>query len=247
MKKITVYLLSFFIVVGLTACNFNISTDAASKGTLSVEGSGVVKISPDIAYINIGVQSKSENVKAALDENNALAAGISTTLEALGIAKEDIQTSTFNVYPMQDYGPSGMGYDDGTGIMMPSTYYQVDNIILVTVRDLTKLGEILDNTVQAGANSINSINFDVQNKDEALKEARDKAIANARELAEVTAASAGVKLGDILNVSTYSAGVPTPYFDGKGGTYAGASISEVPISAGQLSITMSASIIYEIK
>jgi uncharacterized protein YggE len=245
MKKITAFLFSFLIVVGLTACNFSINSND-TQGSLSVEGTGMVKITPDIAYINIGVQSKSENVKTALDKNNALAAAISSTLEALGIAKGDIQTSSFNVYPMQDYGPTGMGYDDGTGIMMPSTYYQVDNIILVTVHDLTKLGEILDNTVQAGANSINSISFDVQNKDEALKEARDKAIANARELAEATAASAGVKLGDIINISTYSAGIPTPYYEGKGGVYAGAA-SEVPISAGQLSISMSANIIYELK
>jgi uncharacterized protein YggE len=246
MKKITAFLLSILVVVGLTACNFSVNSDA-SKGSLSVEGIGVVKITPDIAYINIGVQSKSENVKTALDENNASAATISSTLENLGIAKEDIQTSSFNVYPMQDYGPSGMGYDNGSGIMLPKNTYQVDNIILVTVRDLTKLGNILDNTVQAGANTINSISFDVQNKDVAMKEARDKAIANARDLAEATAASAGVKLGNILNISTYSSGNPAPYFDSKGGAYAGTTASQVPISAGQLSLSMSASIVYELK
>jgi len=248
MKKIIPFLLSLLVVIGLTACNFSMTTETLPKGSISVEGTGVVKITPDIAYVNIGVQSKSENVKQALDKNNALAAAISSTLEELGIAKEDIQTSSFNVYPMQDYGPTGMGYENESGIMMPSTYYQVDNIILVTVRDLSKLGQILDNTVQAGANSINSINFDVQNKEEAMSEAREIAIQNARELAEATAASAGVELGDILNVSTYSAGYPAPYFDGKGGgSYASAAYNEVPVSAGQLSISISANITYELK
>lgn len=243
MKKITTLLFSLLVIFTLSACSLTAATPATT-GTLSADGSGIVKITPDIAYINIGVQSKSENVKAALDENNTLAAAISSTLEALGVAEVDIQTSSFNVYPMQDYGVDGMGYETADGTMMPKTYYQVDNIVMVTVRDLTNLGQILDNTVQAGANSINSINFDVQNKDTALAEARKLAIEDAQTKAQAIAEDAGISLGKIINISVYSSGT-TPYYDAKGGTTAYA--SDVPISAGQLNLTMTANITYEIK
>lgn len=246
MKKITMLIMSVLIVLALSACSFNFDSNA-NAGSLSADGTGTVQITPDIAYINIGVQSKSEDVKSALDENNNLAAAISSTLENMGVAKEDIQTSSFNVYPMQDYGPTGMGYESPNGTMMPKTYYQVDNIILVTVRDLGNIGQILDNTIQAGANSINSISFDVQDKEAAIAEARTKAIQNAQLQAQTTAAAAGVQLGKVLNLSVYSSG-PAPYFDGKGGTAMAAGYSsDVPISAGQLSITMTANIMYQIK
>ncbi|MBI9048039.1 MAG: SIMPL domain-containing protein [Anaerolineaceae bacterium] len=242
MKKITIFIISLILVLGLSACSFNINTDPTYQRTISVDGTGIVKISPDIAYVNIGVQSKSGNVKNALDENNLLASTISETLQSLGIASEDIQTSSFNVYPMQDYGPMGIG--DETG--QPATYYQVDNIILVTVYDLSILGQILDNAVQSGANTINSINFDVTNKEEALTLAREEAIQAAHTQAEATANAAGAKLGDIINISTYTNNA-TPYFDGKGGAAYGTSTSDVPVSAGQLSISVNANIIYELK
>jgi hypothetical protein len=243
MKNKFLFILSSLMIIGLTACNLSIDTSTPNKGTLSVEGTGIVKITPDIAYINIGVQSKSENVKDALNENNQLASAISTTLQDLDIAMEDIQTSSFNVYPMQDYGPMGMGDENG----LPTTYYQVDNIILVTVRDLSNIGQILDNAVQAGANSINSISFDVQNKEEAINQARKDAIVDAHSQAEATALDAGAQLGDVLSINTTSYSDTAPYYDGKGGVAANAMASQVPVSAGQLSISVTASMMYELK
>ena len=245
MKKISVLLFSLLVILSLSACSTGTSANpVTTQSTLSADGTGTVKITPDIAYINIGVQSKSENVKAALDENNTSAAAISSALQSLGVAVEDIQTSSFNVYPMQDYGLAGMGFDNGDGTMTPSTYYQVDNIVLVTVRDLSNLGQILDVSVQSGANSINSISFDVQNKDQALEEARKMAIQAAQAQAQSIADAAGVQLGKIINLSVYSSG-DTPYYEGKGGVanYS----SDVPISAGQLNLSMTANIMYEIK
>jgi uncharacterized protein YggE len=243
MKKSFLILISIALILGLSACSFSINTDPMIQRTISVDGTGTVSISPDIAYVNIGVQSKADNVKAALDENNQLATNISAALQTLGVATEDIQTSSFNVYPMQDYGPMGMGDENG----QPTTYYQVDNVILVTVRDLTNVGQILDNAVQSGANTINSISFDVTNKEEALAKAREEAITAARLQAEATAAAAGAKLGDVINISTYGNNV-TPYYGGKGADmYAAGGTSSVPVSAGQMSISVTANLMYELK
>ena len=243
MKKSFLLLISMALILGLSACSFSINSDPALQRTISVDGTGTVSISPDIAYVNIGVQSKADNVKNALDENNQLAANISAALQTLGVAPEDIQTSSFNVYPMQDYGPMGMGDENG----QPNTYYQVDNIILVTVRDLSNVGQILDNAVQSGANTINSINFDVTNKEEALAKAREEAIAEAHTQAEATALAAGANLGEVINISTYTNNA-TPYYSGKANDiYAAGITSEVPVSAGQMSISVTANMIYELK
>ena len=102
--------------------------------TLSVSGYGEVFIAPDIAYINIGVQTRSETVKDALSINNAQAKAIADALMKLGVEAKDIQTSSFNVYPLQEYGPAGE---------VLRNLYVVDNIVYVTVRDLQKLGDVL--------------------------------------------------------------------------------------------------------
>ena len=243
MKKSFLILISFALLLGLAACSFSVNTNSDYQRTINVDGTGTVKISPDIAYVNIGVQSKSENVKTALDENNRLAANISEALKTLGVAAEDIQTSSFNVYPMQDYGIMGMGDENG----QPTTYYQVDNVILVTVRDLSIVGQILDNAVQSGANTINSITFDVTNKDEAIAQAREAAIIAAHMQAEATVNAVGAQLGDVLNISAYTNNI-TPYYSGKGSDiYAAGGTSDVPVSAGQMSISVTANIMYELK
>jgi uncharacterized protein YggE len=113
------------------------------------------------------------------------------------------------------------------------------------VRDLSKLGTLLDSVVKSGANTINSISFDVQDKDAAMAQARDLAIANAIAEAESIASAAGVKLGELQYVSAYTNNVPVPMYDAKGGNMSAA--MNVPISAGQLVISASASLTYEIK
>ncbi|MDP3448957.1 MAG: SIMPL domain-containing protein, partial [Anaerolineaceae bacterium] len=152
-----------------------------------------------------------------------------------GVEAQDIQTTSFNVYPMQDYGM------DGT---ISRSYYVVENTVYITVRDLSKLGTLLDAVVKSGANTINSISFDVQDKAEAMAQARDMAIANAIAEAESIAKASGVKLGNLQYVSAYVNNFPMPMYDGKGGSMSAA--VNVPISAGQLVISASASMTYEI-
>ena len=98
-------------------------------------------------------------------------------------------------------------------------YYAVDNTVYVTVRKLESLGALLDTLVKAGANNINSIQFDVADKTAATKQARDAAVKNAKTQAQELAAVAGVTLGDITNISFYESS-PSPVMDtfgGKGG------------------------------
>jgi hypothetical protein len=124
--------------------------------------------------------------------------------------------------------------------------YVVENTVYVKVRDLAKLGELLDAVVRSGANQINGISFDVQDRKTAEAEARRLAIENAKERAQEIATAAGVTLGEIFNINVSSYGGVQPMYDAKGGGYATAS-STTPISSGQLLITADASLSYELK
>jgi uncharacterized protein YggE len=206
--------------------------------TLSVNGQGQVTLVPDIAYINIGVRTEAKDVSTALSGNTELAAAISAELKSLGVAEKDIQTTAFNVYPMQQYDKDGQ---------ISGTTYVVENTVNITVRDLAKLGKLLDATVKAGANNIYGISFDVEDKSAAIEQARELAIQDAREKAEAIAAASGVKLGDLQNVSVYNSSGVTPYYDAKMGIGGAESQAAVPVAAGTLIITADASMSYEIK
>jgi hypothetical protein len=225
-KSILLVAASVVAILALTACGTTqITTTMEQPRTLSASGSGSVYIVPDIAYINIGVRVDADEVSDALAANNVQANAISDALQALGVDKADIQTSNFNVYPMQDWGPDGQ---------ISRKYYVVENTVYITVRDLSKLGALLDTVVNSGANTINGISFDVQDKSAAEAEARDKA--------------SGVSLGEIQTVSVYTSGVTFPMYESKGyGGGAAAYDTSVPIAAGQLKVSADAQVIFNIK
>ena len=212
-------------------------TSASNLRTINASGHGQIYIVPDVAYIYVGVRSDADEVSDALNKNNAQAQAVAEAVKALGVDAKDIQTASFNVYPMSDYGMDGQ---------ISRKYFVVENTVYVTVRDLGKLGDLLDSVVRSGANTINSISFDVVDKAAAMAEARDQAIAKARAEAEAIAKASGVTLGDLQTVNVYTSDGASPVYDAKGGMNA-AVVSQVPVSAGQLVITADANLVYEIK
>ena len=239
-QKAILLLTSLVVVLALVACSVTPAT-AGGGGvpqirTLSSSGTGEIYLVPDVAYVYVGVRADADDVSTALANNNVQANAVAQSVKDLGVEAKDIQTTSFNVYPMQDYGP------DGT---ISRKYYVVENTVYITVRDLAKLGTMLDAVVKSGANTINGISFDVQDKEAALAQARDMAIADAIAEAESIAKASGVKLGELQNVNVYTNNVATPMYDAKGGQMSAA--ANVPISAGQLVISASASMTYEIK
>jgi uncharacterized protein YggE len=204
--------------------------------TLSINGHGEVTLIPDIAYVYVGVHTELEAAADAVAENNDQAQAVMDALRAAGIAAEDIRTSNFSLWYSQNYDMNGQPTDGK---------YVVDNSVYITVRDLEKLGDILDTAIEAGANSINGISFDVSDKDAALAEARENAVADARTQAGELAELAGVELGDIQNISMYG-GIPTPYYGGAVRDVAEAAAS-VPITPGQFVVSVDVSIVFSIK
>jgi hypothetical protein len=233
-NKLTIFVPILVLALALSACG-----TAPQPRTLTVSGNGTVYLTPDIAYIYIGVHTDDPAIATAVSNNNTQTQALVDALKNAGIAAVDIQTSNFSVY-------SSPNYDKLTGQPTGVNSYAVDNTVYVTVRDLGKLGSLLNTAVGAGANNINSITFDVADKTAAMAQARTKAMANASSLAGELAQTAKVTLGEIQTI-TYSDNSPTPYAYGMGGGGASAPNASVPIQPGLTQITVSVSVTYTIK
>ena len=206
--------------------------------TISVTGSGQANLVPDIAYLYLGVHTEKPTASEAMAENNAQTQSMIDALTKFGIDKKDIRTTNFSIYPQDKYDPQ-------TGTPTGEKVYSVDNTVYVTVRDLKQLGDLLDTVVAAGANTINSIQFDVADKAEAIKTARAEAVKDAQAQAQELADSAGVTLGEIQALGFYDS-QPYPMYEGKGGG-AVAQSAAVPIQPGQLTFTVTVNATYAIK
>jgi uncharacterized protein YggE len=206
--------------------------------TLSVNGTGKAYLVPDIAYINIGVHTEGKNAAEAMALNNVNSQKVIDSVKAAGVDEKDIQTTNFSIYPQQSYDQNGKPTGEIT--------YMVDNTIYVTVRDLTKIGDLLDAAVQAGANNIYGIQFDVSDKSAALSQAREAAVKDAQIAAQEFAKAAGVELGPVQTISSYDSS-PVPMAEGKGGGMAVAEAASVPVQAGQMVVTVNVSMVFEIR
>ncbi len=226
----------------LSACSATTvaANPAPPQRTLNVTGTGLVYLTPDVAYINIGVHTEQPTASEAVSANNTQTQQVVNALENSGVDAKDIRTTNFSIYPNTQY-------DQQTG-KPGSTTYVVDNTVYVTVHQLDKLGNLLDATVQAGANSVNNIQFDVADKSTAIQQARDQAVKDAQEQAQGLASASGVTLGNVQTIS-FTNNIPQPVTDvyGKGGGGLAAAPASVPINTGQLTLTVTVDMTYEIK
>lgn len=213
-------------------------TQQAPLRTITANGSGQVFLTPDIAYITVGVRNEGKAASEVVASNSTAADKLVQALRASGIDAKDIRTSNFSIYPQQQYNPQGQPTGEVT--------YVVENSLYVTVRDLDAVGDILDDAVQAGANSIYGIQFDVANKEQQLGAARKAAVENARQVAGELAEAAGVTLGDVQSVTTFSGGYPSPVF-GMGGGVAREAAASVPVQTGELSFSVEVTMVFAIE
>jgi uncharacterized protein len=238
MKTKFFFLIAVLILgIALAACgpsNITVQSQPQQR-TITVTGTGKVTLTPDIAYISIGVHSQDASATVATSLNNTSSQAMIDAIKAAGVGDKDIQTTNFSIYPQQQYDDNGKI----TGII-----YMVDNTVYVTVRDLTKLGDLLDASVRAGANNISSISFDVADKTEALSQARQAAVVDARKQADELTAATGVSLGDVQTISYYDSSAPVTVQYARADM---ASAGSVPIQSGSMQITTTVTIVYLIK
>lgn len=232
--KFLLFSVLMVLVLSLSAC----AGVAPQARSLTVTGAGQVALQPDIAYIYIGVNTENASAADAVAKNNADTQRLIDALKAQGVAAEDIRTSNFSIWTNRPYTVDGQS---------GATTYVVDNTVYVTVRNLENLGDLLDVAVRSGANTIHSIQFDLADKSQAMSEARAAAVEAARRQAEELASTAGVRLGQVQTISFYDS-MPSPVFEGKGMGGGGMAVDmAVPITPGQMQLTVTVTVSYEIK
>ncbi|MXN63442.1 DUF541 domain-containing protein [Stappia sp. GBMRC 2046] len=167
--------------------------------TISISGEGSVSAAPDVAMVTSGVVTDGKTAAEALAGNSEAMSEVVKTIKAAGIEARDIQTSGFSVSPRYERIKKTNGNET-----LEIVGYRVTNGVSIRVRDLEKLGGLLDAVVKDGANQVNGISFIVSDGDKRRDEARQEAMADAIRKAKIYTEAAGVKLGKVLSINENS-------------------------------------------
>jgi uncharacterized protein YggE len=209
----------------------------AAPAVISVTGEGRVEAPPDMATVSLGVQTDADTAAAAMAENSARLVAVIERLKAAGIEPRDIQTSGLSLGPRYDYSKQ-----DGTPPQVVG--YTASNMVTVRVRALDTVGGVLDAVVADGANTLNGLGFGLADDRPLKDEARREAVADAAAKAALYAEAAGVKLGRVRSIAEAGGYMPPMPMAMEAAGYAKS--ADVPVAPGELAITASVAVVYEI-
>lgn len=215
-----------------------LSRPSLSSPTISVSGEGSVFVSPDIGVVSFSNEAESISVLEAQRKSAAITNEAVKFIKNSGVEDKDLKTISYIIQPIYDF-PKGRREFRG---------YQVRQSMELKIRDLSKTGSILSGLAALGVDEIGSLVFKVDDPEEAKRQAREKAIIDAKKKAADLAASLGIKLGKIVSFNEFGGG-PIPIFAlesfGKGGDVSSGLAPETP--TGENEISTSVNIAFEIK
>ncbi|MDD3170437.1 MAG: SIMPL domain-containing protein [Candidatus Pacebacteria bacterium] len=217
-----------------------------NTNVITVSKKGTVYATPDLAQISFSVITEEEEVGDAIKNNSEKSSAVIEILKAQGVSETDIKTTYFNVYPLYEWHKTDSAdiYSTGTRVLVG---YEATETIAVKVRDVEKIGSIIEGAVGAGANEVSDLRFVVENEEAFKAQARAKAIAEARAEAVQTAQSLGVKLGKIVSFTESSY---TPYYESYKSATAvgmGGGSADSSITSGENKIEVTVNIVFEIR
>ena len=218
----------------------NTGVDGRPVNNISVSATGKINVKPDIATFNVGYQIDRSTLTAVQTEMTNKSNALSTVIKALGVDENDIQTVGFSVNPQTKY-------DETSNTYVPDGFKGV-LVISVKVREIGKTGQIIDAAIDAGANTVNNIEYSIDNLEVVKQQARRLAAENAKVKADALAAGSGVTVGTLISISENSS---TPYYI----NYSTASMDKISgsnpstptVNTGSLDIEVSISAVYAIK
>lgn len=209
--------------------------------TLSAEGK--VSRAPDLAVFTAGVATTGQTAGEALSANAAAMNRVIRALKAAGIAEKDIQTSNLNLSPV--YGSSQPTPNTLEEQAPPIIGYRASNNVMVKQRDLDEFGKVIDTLVSAGANQVNGPSFQMVDPDDALDDARQEAIAKARQRAQLYADAARLTVRRIVSISESGSYVPSqPVMYAR--TMAMDAAGSTPVSAGEVEMQANVTVTFEL-
>jgi len=201
-RPIFIIFVSILILAGLFQTKLApvFHTTQSINNDFAVTGEGIVAVPPDQAEISLGIIVSDSSVRVAQTKANAKIETVKNSIKALGVKDEDIKTSSYSINPNYDY----------TLNIRKILDYTIDISLSIKIKDLNRVGEIIDAATVGGLNTINGLNFSLADPQKALDQARVQAVNDAKRKAGITARTAGFTLGKIVNYSEYDNSGVTP-------------------------------------
>lgn len=221
----------------------SVSSQAQSANltnTITVNGSGQASGTPDVANVQLGIEVTNTDPGKALAQANDTISKVTKAVAEVGIAETDIQTSGFNLYPQNPQPQVVPSTNNTQPNSSPETTqtYQAQISISVQVKDISKVGAVIDAGTKAGANIVTGLTFGIADMSKLEQEARTQAVANAHSRAQQLAAALNMTLGDPITVNESTGGGVRPLaFNAVGG-------AATQVNPGQLNVNIELQITY---
>jgi len=215
------------------------SVVAAASGDpthgITVQGTAIISLKPDMASLYLGVDAQATTATQAQSNASKAMAAVIAAVKKQGVADADVATQGINLNPTYDPNINGTSHVNG---------YQASQSLSVKVRDLDKLGPVIDAGVAAGATSVGGISFSLADPTAATDQARQMAVADAHKRAQSMATAAGVTLGAPISVTEESATQPPVYY--AAGAAADKASAATPVQVGTTDVTVTVDVVYSI-
>lgn len=216
--------------------------------TISITDKGEIYAKPDLAMIDFSVVSDEKTVAEAIADNTKKMNAIIKAIKEQGVDEKDLKTTYFNLYPRYEYQKEEIEiypYPPGKRVLVG---YEVSQTLEVKIRDLSKIGVVIEKATEKGANEVGSLQMAIEKQDELKDQARQQAIEKAKAKAKNLASQLGVKL---VKISNFSENAEYPYFYNYAETAKGMGVGggapAADIQTGQNKITVIVTITYEIE
>lgn len=266
-SKIAPLILS--LSLGAVACAPKaIAVSPERTHALTVTGEGQANAAPDLATVRLGVEERAPTAEGAMTRANKRMQAILDAVKAKGVSENDLQTTDLSMYFERDHEPrpfptprpEGDSPEDRKSAedrkvemekaeveakqMVAEGHYVVRNTVIVSVRDLSKIGDVIGSAMQAGANHLHGFELSIEDPSPVQEKARDKAIAQAIDKAKKMAKKAGIDLGPIIEISETGSSHPIPMASKR---MMDLQESKVPVEQGQMSVTQTVQVVFAIE
>ena len=216
------------------------SQPAQSEATLSLSATGSVSVAPDQARVTAGVVSRADTAAAAVRENAEKMQAVFTALRRAGVAEADLQTARLSVNPVYADRPNR---SDGSYQEPRIVGYEASNQVSALLREIGAVGAVIDAMFEAGANSLNGVQFLSSEAERARDEARRAAVAELTDLRDLYAEAAGFEIVRLINFSESGGGRPMPMAMARMESLDAAT----PVAPGEVSIEVTVNASWEIE
>jgi uncharacterized protein YggE len=221
---------------------------ASSQAGIWVTGLGTISLEPDLSVVTIGVETEAVTVAEARDKAATAMAAIVEAVKSYGLTDRDVQTRSFNIYPVYEYPEViELGRTTRKQVLVG---YRVSNTASIKIRNLDDVGPIIDDVADAGgdATRINGISFTVEDTSPFMTQLREDAVNDALAKAEQFASLTGVSVGSLVYISELGGGTPValPTME-RTFAVAAAAAPTTSISGGGLELRLSVQVVFNIQ